>query len=103
MFPRGQPSLLAGVPSADSAPVLPAAIPLKSGLAYEVFEKGQVRFWLQAEQLSPDASFRFVINDREVADSEVSCPGGGTRLLSSGSCSRRYPFRAADVGVSVGS
>ncbi|EPQ16691.1 Myomesin-2 [Myotis brandtii] len=44
-------------------------VPLKSELAYEVFEHGQVRFWLQAEQLSPDASFRFVINDREVSDS----------------------------------
>lgn len=51
---------------------LPAAIPLKSELAYEIFDRGQVRFWLQAEQLSPDASFRFVINDREVSDSEVS-------------------------------
>nr|KAF6270294.1 myomesin 2 [Myotis myotis] len=44
-------------------------VPLKSELAYEVFEHGQVRFWLRAEQLSPDASFRFVINDREVSDS----------------------------------
>lgn len=46
-------------------------IPLKSELAYEIFDKGQVRFWLQAEHLSPDASFRFVINDREVSDSET--------------------------------
>ncbi|XP_003412010.1 myomesin-2 [Loxodonta africana] len=45
-------------------------IPLKSELAYEIFDKGQVRFWLQAEHLSPDASFRFIINDREVSDSE---------------------------------
>lgn len=51
---------------------LPAAIPLKSELAYEIFDKGQVRFWLQAEHLSPDASYRFIINDREVSDSEVS-------------------------------
>lgn len=51
---------------------LPSAIPLKSELAYEIFDKGQVRFWLQAEHLSPDANFRFVINDREVSDSEVS-------------------------------
>ncbi|XP_045677304.1 myomesin-2 [Phyllostomus hastatus] len=46
-------------------------IPLKSELAYEVFEHGQVRFWLQAEHLSPDASYRFVINDKEVPDSQV--------------------------------
>ncbi|XP_025873724.2 myomesin-2 isoform X1 [Vulpes vulpes] len=45
-------------------------IPLKSELAYEIFDQGQVRFWLQAEHLSPDASYRFVINDREVSDSE---------------------------------
>ncbi|XP_032474510.1 myomesin-2 isoform X2 [Phocoena sinus] len=47
------------------------AIPLKSELAYEIFDKGQVRFWLQAEHLSPDASYRFIINDREVSDSET--------------------------------
>ncbi|XP_024904786.1 myomesin-2 [Pteropus alecto] len=46
-------------------------IPLKSELAYEIFDKGQVRFWLQAEHLSPDASYRFIINDREVPDSET--------------------------------
>ena len=51
---------------------LPLAIPLKSELAYEIFDKGQVRFWLQAEHLSPDSSYRFIINDREVSDSEVS-------------------------------
>uniref|UniRef100_A0A8C0QAZ2 Myomesin 2 n=1 Tax=Canis lupus familiaris TaxID=9615 RepID=A0A8C0QAZ2_CANLF len=45
-------------------------IPLKSELAYEIFDQGQVRFWLQAEHLSPDASYRFIINDREVSDSE---------------------------------
>ncbi|XP_055969960.1 myomesin-2 isoform X2 [Sorex fumeus] len=44
-------------------------IPLKSELAYELFDQGQVRFWLQAEHLSPDSTFRFVINDREVSDS----------------------------------
>ncbi|EPY85790.1 myomesin-2 [Camelus ferus] len=47
------------------------AIPLKSELAYEIFDKGRVRFWLQAEHLSPDASYRFIINDREVSDSEA--------------------------------
>ncbi|XP_065537604.1 myomesin-2 isoform X1 [Lathamus discolor] len=45
-------------------------IPLKSELAYEVLEKGQVRFWIQAESLSPDSTFRFVINDREVENSD---------------------------------
>uniref|UniRef100_A0A8D0GP65 Myomesin 2 n=1 Tax=Sphenodon punctatus TaxID=8508 RepID=A0A8D0GP65_SPHPU len=45
-------------------------IPLKSELAYEIFEKGEVRFWLQAESLSSDATFRFVINDAEVANDD---------------------------------
>uniref|UniRef100_A0A8C3PBY8 Myomesin 2 n=1 Tax=Chrysemys picta bellii TaxID=8478 RepID=A0A8C3PBY8_CHRPI len=40
-------------------------IPLKSELAYEMFDKGEVRFWVQAESLSPNASFRFVVNDKE--------------------------------------
>lgn len=51
---------------------LSAAIPLKSELAYEVLEKGQVRFWIQAESLSPDSTFRFVVNDREIENSDVS-------------------------------
>ncbi|XP_059941943.1 myomesin-2 [Mesoplodon densirostris] len=46
-------------------------IPLKSELAYGIFDKGQVRFWLQAEHLSPDATYRFIINDKEVSDSET--------------------------------
>uniref|UniRef100_A0A8C9UEI8 Myomesin 2 n=1 Tax=Serinus canaria TaxID=9135 RepID=A0A8C9UEI8_SERCA len=45
-------------------------IPLKSELAYEVLDKGEVRFWIQAESLSPDSTFRFVINDKEVENSE---------------------------------
>ncbi|NXR33350.1 MPSF protein, partial [Zosterops hypoxanthus] len=45
-------------------------IPLKSELAYEVLDKGEVRFWIQAESLSPDSTFRFVINDREVENSD---------------------------------
>lgn len=48
------------------------AIPLKSELAYEVLDKGEVRFWIQAESLSPDSTFRFVINDKEVENSDVS-------------------------------
>uniref|UniRef100_A0A8C5JIA5 Myomesin 2 n=1 Tax=Junco hyemalis TaxID=40217 RepID=A0A8C5JIA5_JUNHY len=45
-------------------------IPLKSELAYEVLDKGEVRFWIQAESLSPDSTFRFVINDKEVENSD---------------------------------
>ncbi|XP_077146174.1 myomesin-2 isoform X2 [Ranitomeya variabilis] len=45
-------------------------IPLKSELTYEILEKGRVRFWLEAHNLSADASFRFVVNDLEIKDSE---------------------------------
>ncbi|XP_073531493.1 myomesin-2 isoform X2 [Phyllobates terribilis] len=45
-------------------------IPLKSELTYEILEKGRVRFWLEAPNLSADASFRFVVNDLEIKDSE---------------------------------
>ncbi|XP_056421653.1 myomesin-2 isoform X2 [Hyla sarda] len=45
-------------------------IPLKSELAYEILEKGRVRFWLEAHNLSADSSFRFVANDVEIKDSE---------------------------------
>uniref|UniRef100_A0A8U7MWC3 Myomesin 2 n=1 Tax=Corvus moneduloides TaxID=1196302 RepID=A0A8U7MWC3_CORMO len=47
-----------------------STIPLKSELAYEVLDKGEVRFWIQAESLSPDSTFRFVINDKEVENSD---------------------------------
>ncbi|XP_003215538.2 myomesin-2 [Anolis carolinensis] len=46
-------------------------IPLKSELVYEILDRGQVRFWLQAESVSADASYRFVINDTEVVNSET--------------------------------
>nr|XP_056712242.1 myomesin-2 [Euleptes europaea] len=46
-------------------------IPLKAELAYEILDRGQVHFWLQAESLSPEASYRFVINDTEVVNSDT--------------------------------
>ncbi|XP_067403337.1 myomesin-1 isoform X2 [Emydura macquarii macquarii] len=45
-------------------------IPLKSELAAELLEKGQVRFWLQAEKLSGNAKVNFVFNDKEVVNGE---------------------------------
>ncbi|XP_069741311.1 myomesin-2 isoform X2 [Narcine bancroftii] len=45
-------------------------IPLKHELSYEVFDKGQVRFWLQAERVSPDAQCKFFVNDLELKDSQ---------------------------------
>ncbi|CAH2248546.1 myomesin-2 isoform X4 [Pelobates cultripes] len=45
-------------------------IPLKSELAYEILERGKVRFWIEAQHLSAETNFRFVVNDLEVKDSE---------------------------------
>ncbi|XP_064409654.1 M-protein, striated muscle isoform X2 [Latimeria chalumnae] len=45
-------------------------IPLKSELAVEILEKGQLRFWLQAEKLSPNVKAQYVFNDKEVFHGE---------------------------------
>ncbi|XP_043921501.1 myomesin-1 [Protopterus annectens] len=45
-------------------------IPLKSELAVELLEKGRVRFWLQAESLSPKSQVKYVFNDREITHGE---------------------------------
>ncbi|XP_067877782.1 myomesin-2 [Heterodontus francisci] len=45
-------------------------IPLKNELSYEVFDKGQVRFWLQTESVSPNATCKFIVNDLELTDSK---------------------------------
>ncbi|XP_032876566.1 LOW QUALITY PROTEIN: myomesin-2 [Amblyraja radiata] len=44
-------------------------IQLKHELSYEVFDKGQVRFWLQAEHVTSAALCKFVVNDLELVDS----------------------------------
>uniref|UniRef100_A0A8C9VVC2 Myomesin 2a n=1 Tax=Scleropages formosus TaxID=113540 RepID=A0A8C9VVC2_SCLFO len=41
-------------------------VPLKTELAYEVLEKGRVRFWLQTVKMSSGVSYRFIVNDKEV-------------------------------------
>lgn len=57
------------------------AIPLKSGLAVEMLEKGKVRFWLQAEQISPNAKVDYVFNDNVVSQGEVGGLDGRQILL----------------------
>lgn len=47
------------------------AVPLVSELAVEILEKGEVRFWLQAEKLSGNAKANFVFNDKEIFNGEV--------------------------------
>ncbi|OXB60747.1 hypothetical protein ASZ78_015576 [Callipepla squamata] len=45
-------------------------IPLASELAVEILEKGEVRFWMQAEKLSGNAKANFVFNDKEIFNGE---------------------------------
>eukprot|EP00061_Rhincodon_typus_P015768 g43639.t1 len=45
-------------------------VPLKSELAVELLEKGQVRFWLEAERFSPNGKCKFVFNDKEIKNDE---------------------------------
>ncbi|KAM6218324.1 myomesin-1 isoform 2-T2 [Rhynchocyon petersi] len=41
-------------------------VPIKSELAVEVLEKGEVRFWMQAEKLSGNAKVNYVFNEKEI-------------------------------------
>uniref|UniRef100_A0A8C4S292 Myomesin-1 n=1 Tax=Erpetoichthys calabaricus TaxID=27687 RepID=A0A8C4S292_ERPCA len=45
-------------------------IPLKSELAVELLEKGRVRFWMQAEKLSPNTKVNYVFNDTAIVHGE---------------------------------
>uniref|UniRef100_A0A8C0HLY0 Myomesin-1 n=1 Tax=Buteo japonicus TaxID=224669 RepID=A0A8C0HLY0_9AVES len=45
-------------------------VPLASELAVEILEKGEVRFWLQAEKLSGNAKANFIFNDKEIFNGE---------------------------------
>ncbi|XP_048219602.1 myomesin-1 isoform X2 [Perognathus longimembris pacificus] len=41
-------------------------VPSKSELAVEILEKGQVRFWMQAEKLSGNAKVNYIFNEKEI-------------------------------------
>ncbi|XP_062868657.1 myomesin-2 isoform X1 [Trichomycterus rosablanca] len=45
-------------------------VPLKTELNYEVLEKGHVRFWVQAKKMSNSATYRFIVNNKEVTSAE---------------------------------
>lgn len=47
-------------------------IPLKSDLAVELQEKGRVRFWLQAAQMSANGKVDYVFNDNVISQGDVS-------------------------------
>lgn len=47
------------------------AVPIKSELAVEILEKGQVRFWMQAEKLSGNTKVSYIFNDKEIFEGPV--------------------------------
>jgi len=47
------------------------AVPVKSELAVEILEKGQVRFWMQAEKLSTNAKVNYIFNEKEIFEGPV--------------------------------
>uniref|UniRef100_A0A8C2WUA0 Myomesin 2 n=1 Tax=Cyclopterus lumpus TaxID=8103 RepID=A0A8C2WUA0_CYCLU len=48
-------------------------IPLKSELAYKILERGRMRFWLQAEEISPNVTYKFFANNKELSGADVRC------------------------------
>uniref|UniRef100_A0A8C9ZCQ3 Myomesin 2 n=1 Tax=Sander lucioperca TaxID=283035 RepID=A0A8C9ZCQ3_SANLU len=42
-------------------------IPLKSELAYKILERGRMRFWLQAEEISSNVTYKFFANNKELS------------------------------------
>ena len=50
---------------------LPLVIPLKSELAYKILERGRMRFWLQAEEISSNVTYKFFANDKELSGADV--------------------------------
>uniref|UniRef100_A0A674NRL5 Myomesin 2 n=1 Tax=Takifugu rubripes TaxID=31033 RepID=A0A674NRL5_TAKRU len=50
-------------------------IPLKSELAYKILERGRVRFWLQAEEISANVTYKFFANNKELCGAEPNKMG----------------------------
>lgn len=50
-------------------------IPLKSELAYKIMERGRVRFWLQAEEISPKVTYKFFVNNKELSGADPNKMG----------------------------
>ena len=49
----------------------PLVIPLKSELAYKILERGRMRFWLQAEGISSNVTYKFFANNKELSGADV--------------------------------
>ncbi|XP_044057528.1 myomesin-2 isoform X1 [Siniperca chuatsi] len=50
-------------------------IPLKSELAYKILERGRMRFWLQAEEISSKVTYKFFANDKELSGADPNKMG----------------------------
>lgn len=49
----------------------PIVIPLKTELSYKILERGRMRFWLQAEEISPKVTYKFFANNKELSGADV--------------------------------
>uniref|UniRef100_A0AAX7VG39 Myomesin 2a n=1 Tax=Astatotilapia calliptera TaxID=8154 RepID=A0AAX7VG39_ASTCA len=47
-------------------------IPLKSELAYKILERGRMRFWLQAEEISSNVTYKFFANNKELSGADMA-------------------------------
>ncbi|CAG5854562.1 unnamed protein product [Menidia menidia] len=50
-------------------------IPLKSELAYKILERGRMRFWLQAEGISSNVTYKFFANNKELSGTDPNKMG----------------------------
>ncbi|KAM9860475.1 M-protein, striated muscle [Aulostomus maculatus] len=50
-------------------------IPLKSELAYKILERGRMRFWLQAEEISANVTYKFFANNKELSGADPNKMG----------------------------
>ncbi|XP_010794773.1 myomesin-2 [Notothenia coriiceps] len=50
-------------------------IPLKSELAYKILERGRMRFWLQAESISSNVTYKFFANNKELSGADPNKMG----------------------------
>lgn len=53
-------------------------IPLKSELDYKILERGRMRFWLQAENISPNVTYKFFANNKELSGASPNKMGHDT-------------------------
>lgn len=58
--------------STSATSIFASVIPLKTELAYKILERGRVRFWLQAENISSAVTYKFFANNKELVNCEVS-------------------------------